>query len=332
MKTPGFSVAGLAVFALTLNLIFLGGKSEADVSGLDLGGPLGSSPEFNAAAEPSVEQNGIPGRSDSAEDDFLGFLLLDDGIVFGSSNPLSNVLPTREGLMVYRIKEGDTIYSIAANFGISVETVVWANPNLKPSFIKPGEELVVLPVSGLLHKVKSGDSLDGIAAVYGVKDEEVKRFNPAFQKIIQAQGTLIIPQAKPVKTFRQPLAVNKLADLGSYFIIPSTGWNWGRLHDYNAVDIANACGTAVYAAAEGLVIEAGSPRVWNTGYGGFLKVEHPNGVYTLYAHLQKTSVSTGSYVLQGDEIGKMGNTGNVHGPTGCHLHFEVHKASNPFVK
>ncbi len=124
-------------------------------------------------------------------------------------------------------------------------------------------------------------------------------------------------------------------DLGNYFASPTTGWNWGRLHDYNAVDIANRCGTPVYAAAEGLVVEVANDDGWNNGYGNYIKIEHPiNGskTYTRYAHLSKVLVDKGIYVLQGAEIGLMGNTGNTIGQTGCHLHFEVYGAKNPFGK
>jgi murein DD-endopeptidase MepM/ murein hydrolase activator NlpD len=71
---------------------------------------------------------------------------------------------------------------------------------------------------------------------------------------------------------------------------------------------------------------------WNDGYGHFLLIEHPNGTKTRYAHLQSMMVSVGQYVNQGDRIALMGNTGNTHGPTGCHLHFEVLGAKNPFAK
>lgn len=117
----------------------------------------------------------------------------------------------------------------------------------------------------------------------------------------------------------------------SYFIAPTTGWNWGSLHSVNAVDIANDCGTPVYAAAEGLITE-NAISGWNSGYGNYIKIEHPNGAKTLYAHLNQSAASWNQYVFQGDLIGYMGNTGNTHGPTGCHLHFEVRGMANPLAK
>lgn len=103
------------------------------------------------------------------------------------------------------------------------------------------------------------------------------------------------------------------------------------LHYNNAVDIANNCGTPIYAAAAGLITES-IAKGWNDGYGQYIKIEHPNKTETLYSHLDQNIATAGKYVPQGELIGYMGNTGNTHGPTGCHLHFEVHGAGNPLAK
>jgi len=117
-----------------------------------------------------------------------------------------------------------------------------------------------------------------------------------------------------------------------YFIFPTTGLNWGDLHSYNAVDIANHCGTPVYAAASGIATLAIGNNAWNSGYGNYIKIQHPNGSLTLYAHLSVVNIKEGQSVTQGQVIGAMGNTGNVTGPTGCHLHFEIRGMTNPFAK
>jgi len=109
--------------------------------------------------------------------------------------------------------------------------------------------------------------------------------------------------------------------------MPTTGKNWGILHGHNGVDIANKCGTPVVAAADGTITLVDSTG-WNGGYGKDVIIKHPNGTETLYAHLQLISVSEGNGVEQGDVVGQMGDTGES---TGCHLHFEVHNAPNPFV-
>lgn len=116
-----------------------------------------------------------------------------------------------------------------------------------------------------------------------------------------------------------------------YFIMPTQGWNWGKLHDYNAVDIAADCGQPILAAAEGLVIEAKDDNYWNEGYGNYILILHPTDLKTRYAHTAKNLVKIGDYVYQGQKIALIGNSGNTQGWTGCHLHFEVHGARNPFA-
>jgi len=127
--------------------------------------------------------------------------------------------------------------------------------------------------------------------------------------------------------------ITALPEKGSsdFFIIPTTGWNWGQLHYNNAVDIADSCGTPIYAATDGFVSESVS-KGWNNGYGQYIIIEHSNGSETLYSHLSQNTATAGKYVFQGELIGYMGNTGNTHGPTGCHLHFEVRGAKNPLAK
>ncbi len=112
---------------------------------------------------------------------------------------------------------------------------------------------------------------------------------------------------------------------------PTIGWNWGQSHAFNAVDIANRCNTPIYAAKEGIIIEAASDNSWNNGYGNFITIEHSNKIETLYAHLEKVEAQIGQYVKEKELIGYMGSTGNTDGPTGCHLHFEVHGAENPLA-
>jgi murein DD-endopeptidase MepM/ murein hydrolase activator NlpD len=94
------------------------------------------------------------------------------------------------------------------------------------------------------------------------------------------------------------------------------------------VDIANSCGTPIYAAAEGTVAISDAVG-YNGGFGKYIKLVHPNGTETLYAHNTKLLVSAGEYDQRGQMIALMGSTGRS---TGCHLHFEVHGARNPLSK
>lgn len=92
------------------------------------------------------------------------------------------------------------------------------------------------------------------------------------------------------------------------------GYRWGALHA--GIDIANAIGTPIVAASDGVVIESGP----SGGYGMLVKLRHYDGTVTLYGHINRSLVSVGERVMAGDQIAEMGNRGNSTGP---HLHFEV---------
>lgn len=266
----------------------------------------------------------------SADGVVAGLLIVEDALILNSTNPITSSLPSRDGLLVYRVGKGDTLSKIAADFGVSLNTILWANKDLR-RILQPGQEIVILPVSGILHQVQEGETIESIAGLYGVSYERIISVNKASAGELLASGRkIIIPDARPRRSLTS--GSENLPNLNSYFALPTTGWNWGELHPVNAVDIANACGTPIYAAAEGLVIEVESPASWNSGYGGNILIEHPNGVKTRYAHIQKSFVAVGDYINQRELIAEIGNTGNVHGNPGCHLHFEVKGARNPLAK
>ena len=84
-------------------------------------------------------------------------------------------------------------------------------------------------------------------------------------------------------------------------------------------------GTPVYAAADGKVTVANASDSWGYSWGYYVKINHAEGVDTLYAHLSSVAVSYGQYVHQGDVIGYVGSTGNS---SGNHLHFELYLENN----
>ena len=117
-----------------------------------------------------------------------------------------------------------------------------------------------------------------------------------------------------------------------YFIQPFHGILTSRFGTrsrgyHTGVDWAGAKGSAVVAADGGTVIQAG----WNGGYGYCVTIDHGNGLQTLYAHNSALLVKVGQKVAQGEQIAKLGSTGNSTGP---HCHWEVRvngKAVNPLA-
>jgi len=92
------------------------------------------------------------------------------------------------------------------------------------------------------------------------------------------------------------------------------GYRWGALHA--GIDLAGPIGTPIYAASDGVVIDAGP----TAGYGAWVKVRHADGTVTLYGHVNTWDVQIGQRVMAGDQIATIGNRGNSTGP---HCHFEV---------
>lgn len=230
----------------------------------------------------------------------------------------------RREISEYIIEDGDTLSSIADKFGISLETVLWANNLTKSSTIKIGQKLVILPVSGVLHLVKSGDTLSEISEDYKADMEEIIYFNE-----LEDTGEIFIGDVLVIPNGKMPAEKTYYPNIpltDSYFILPTQGIISQGLHYYNAIDVANKCGTPILAAAGGTVQKVGY-NTWPAG--NYVRILHPNGVVTLYGHLSKVSVKQGEIVAQGEVIGYMGETGLT---TGCHLHFDVRGAKNPLSK
>lgn len=230
----------------------------------------------------------------------------------------------------YLVKEGEALSQIALKFGLSLETLLWANELNISSVIKPGQKLIILPVSGVLHIVKEGDTLSGLAQIYQASLKEIVEFNELPEEgKIYIGDILIVPGGKMPKV--QPRYVEvPLAKTSFICPIPQPCRITQGLHWFNAVDFSNGrCGEPVFAVAAGEVQRTGYDKI--AGY--FIRILHPNGVVTFYGHLSKIITRTGEKVYPGQIIGYVGYSGFTipSGPAGCHLHFDVRFAKNPFA-
>jgi murein DD-endopeptidase MepM/ murein hydrolase activator NlpD len=249
-------------------------------------------------------------------------------------------------LIEYIVKSGDTLSSIADKFDISLNTILWANELDKNSVIKPGQKLLILPVSGVLHYVKTGDTLSAISQTYKGKIEDIIAFNELSDENIYPGDIIIIPDGKmPAKPFPVQYPAPSIPLPSSYFLCPIPLSNGvcqitQGLHYYNAVDFSTggfSCGQPVFAAASGEVLKI--KYGYNFGAGNYIRILHLNGLITHYGHLSKILVSIGQKVSRGDIIGLIGYSGYTipPGPAGCHLHFGVYSIDgqpplNPFKR
>lgn len=119
-------------------------------------------------------------------------ILLQESAFMANNSPVavSPFLATeRSGIITYEVQQGDVPSEIASMFGITTNTLLWAN-NLSPtSKIKIGQELTILPVSGVKHTVRKGDTLDGIVKTYKGDVEKTINLNG-----LPANGILAIGQ------------------------------------------------------------------------------------------------------------------------------------------
>ncbi|MFO0743936.1 MAG: peptidoglycan DD-metalloendopeptidase family protein [Candidatus Paceibacterota bacterium] len=278
------------------------------------------------------------------EEDSEDINISEDGLLVVQSGPMrlstEKEKPISDTISLYEVKKGDTLDTVASLFGVSKNTIIWAN-NLKSKKLTVGDSLLIFPITGVQYTAKGSTSLAAIAKKYGADAEEIAEYNGISIDAKLAKGDVIfIPDAemelevditKNKTTTTKKVVTPKYKNnvVAGYFMKPVSGCvrTQGLHGPYGtAIDFGCKVGTSIVAAADGVVIRAASSG-YNGGYGEVVIISHPNGTQTIYAHLSQVSVSNGQKVSQGQVIGATGNTGRSTGP---HLHFETRGTTNPF--
>ncbi len=280
--------------------------------------------------------------------------IVDDSALVPDEGPSGTIAdiqsPKNATISVYVVRSGDTLSGIAKMFGVSANTILWANDLPRASALQVGQTLTILPVTGIRYVVKKGDTLASIAKYSGGDLGEIASYNGLEDtSSLTAGQQIIIPdgEAAPVasvvasksssssKTSKQIGAepAHNVGPAGTseqigYYLRPIVGGiKTQGIHGYNAVDLAAPIGTPILASAEGDVIVA-KEGGWNGGYGSYVVIQHDNGSQTLYGHASRVIVSSGQHVEQGQVIAYVGETGKATGP---HVHFEIRNGiRNPF--
>lgn len=299
-----------------------------------IGGGVLTSTSVVSGSYPGVAANPLVASSATTQD---------LGVISSSITPVTLISEKpRDKVVDYTAKSGDTVSSIAKDFAVTEETILWENNLVSSSKLKEGQTLRILPVPGIAYKVKSGDTIFSVAKTYQANAQAIIDF--PFNDIgddfaLKTGSTLIIPdgappeKAKPAPT--QYLAQGQkqdfgIADLGSsQFGWPASGGITQYFSWYHpGIDIANLAGGPIHASDSGTIVHAS----WDSsGYGNMILVDHGNGYVTRYGHLSVIYVSVGQKVTKGEVLGMMGSTGRS---TGTHLHFEIMKEGthlNPYA-
>ena len=260
----------------------------------------------------------------------------------------------RTDVVKYTVQAGDTIIDIAQNYGLDPKTVFAANYDLlqdDPHNLQPGQQLVILPVDGVLRVWFPGEKISTVANYYQVKPEDFLNYpanhlDPNTNEI--AAGTPVIipggvyqyhtPGQVPLGITRSNPASAQVAGSGSCppvtggavgfgtFVFPTdrhylSGFDYSTKTNHLGIDLAGELGDNIYAADGGVVVYAGANSY---GYGNMVMIDHGTGFQSLYAHMSAIFVNCGDNVSQGQVIGSVGATGHA---TGAHLHFEVRTAT-----
>lgn len=347
--TPAQAEAGLfssifgttdQVYAETTTIIEKPAEPSHNLQNIALLQANVSSASISEDKDNKDESKGTEGQVNTNIVSDVAFLPTTGAMGVSNGKEITELSP--EDMSVYVVRAGDSISQIATMFGVSVNTIRWANDLKTGEKLKEGDVLIILPVSGVMHTVAKGQTLKSIALKYKVEISDITDFNDINENTKLSPGDeLIIPDGemfidRPVDTSSKNKNTTikiPTKNLAGYFISPVRSYiKTQGLHGKNAVDLAAPIGTPVYAAASGKVLLA--RMGWNGAYGNMVVIEHPNGTKTLYSHLYKLDSYTGQNVSQGDVIGYVGNSGRVRaakGGNGAHLHFEVYGAKNPGV-
>ena len=257
---------------------------------------------------------------------------------------------TKTAEITYEVKSGDTWSQIAERHELTSDELLALNPGYDINRLSIGEVLTLsasvpyltmtvveqerymdaIPFdveytdSANLYKgdykvVSPGvnGSADVLANVTYVNGEEMERAilssvtlqNPVTEH--RLQGTKERPTWLPTGSFRWPCSGN----ITSRFGYRNLSYSYASTN-HKGIDIANRRGTVVCAADGGTVSYSG----WMSGYGYLVQINHGNGYVTYYGHNSSLQVSVGQHVYKGQQIARMGSTGNS---TGNHCHFEV---------
>jgi len=236
----------------------------------------------------------------------------------------------------YKVRQGDTVSGIASKHSVSAESIIAFN-NLKEAWnIRIGNVLKIPNMDGIPYTVVKNDSLSKIAAKMKVPQNAILDANNVLSDTIKPGEVLFIPGAKmDANELSRAItrdAGRKTGEKPMVFPVNgkiTSGYGWredpvnpkpGEMRFHKAVDIAARMGESVKAAMQGTVLYCDN----NPNLGNFIVLTH--GEYqTLYAHLSAYSVKAGEKVSQGQEIGKVGDTGYTTGP---HLHLEAFRNGN----
>jgi murein DD-endopeptidase MepM/ murein hydrolase activator NlpD len=245
---------------------------------------------------------------------------------------------------IYMVSRGDSLWKIARNYNLTVETLKEANPQINGDALHEGDEISLIVAEPLVNVT----TVERLVAEESIPFETEYTYDSNLWRVQsrvvkngvmgQKEVVYLVTKENGVEVKREKLQETVLKEPEARVIaaglaqIPSRGtgsfvwpvrgggrissgygWRGGGFH--GGIDIAASRGTTILAADSGVVVFQG----WDGGYGLSVVICHGQ-YYTRYAHNSRNLVNTGQAVNKGQVIATVGSTGQS---TGLHLHFEI---------
>lgn len=261
----------------------------------------------------------------------------------------NHLLTNSEEIRIHEVEVGESFWTIAMIYDMSLEDLIAANPDKNPEVVQIGDQIkLILPkpvltvetISEIQYEkdlayeteIELDDSMYNIHQKTKVAGE--KGSANVLEARIRHNGIMTEEKILEQEILREPVTEivikgtmepPKTMATGSFLrptrgrVSSPYGMRNGSMH--RGIDIASSTGTIIKAADGGKVVYVG----YRGAYGKLIEIDHENGFKTRYAHNSSYLVSVGDRVYKGQEIAKMGSTGRS---TGSHLHFEIIKSGS----
>ena len=257
---------------------------------------------------------------------------------------------TKEGEVTYTVTSGDSYYSIAEKYDLSVEALMKLNPGYDPKILRVGDVLTIsnaVPyltvvnverqryVQDMPYEVEYTDDASMYQGEYKITSPGVYGKADMTANVTYINGEETEREVVASVTLSQPVTEQQLRgtkERPTWYPTGSFGWPCngsltsrfgyrnlnlrGASNYHRGIDIANRYGTSIYASDGGTVTYSG----WMGGYGYLIIIDHGNGYQTYYGHNSSLVAAKGEKVHKGQLIARMGSTGRS---TGNHCHFGI---------
>ena len=235
----------------------------------------------------------------------------------------------------YTLSAADTLWTIANYYGLTAESIAFANKITDPYHLVVGREIAIPPADGALYTVAEGDTVDSVAERFKVAPAviqdynrlwlEPQNFEPGERIFVQnaVLPTLPLPAQANANVITRPAISAPEAKAGGYLAWPVNGiitqYMWAG---HTGVDIAAPFGTGLAASVNGVIDANG----W-VAIGGLHICVQSGSLEECYYHLSAAYLPVGSPVVAGQIVAAIGLTGVTTGP---HVHWET-KINGQFV-